>query len=194
MATRILALLLFGFFGLSAIGQITPRPNGGRNDDGIAEDQVTPPENDDKDSPWFIGGNFGAQFGSITFIDLSPAVGYRLTPRFRPGVGVTYQYWRQKDFTGAIWKRNIYGTRVFGSYQVLENVIGYGEYETLRINLGQDVWIYNWWMGAGYRQWISNNSAIDLLVLYNLNYEEGGIHQFFYGTPWNIKMGLVIGL
>lgn len=198
MAKRISLLLTFCLFISVAFAQITPKPRGGDENDGAEQDRVKPERQrdvkDDQENPWFFGGDFGARFGTTTFINLSPSVGYKLTPRLRPGVGVTYQYWRQKDFSGAILKQSVYGSRAFVSYQFIENLIAYGEYETLRVNFGTDIWIYNLWAGAGYRQWLTEKAAVDLMLLYNLNYEPGSIQQAYYGSPWNMKMGLIIGL
>ena len=38
----------------------------------------------------FYGGNLGLQFGTITFIDASPLIGYRLTDKLSLGTGISY--------------------------------------------------------------------------------------------------------
>lgn len=145
----------------------------------------------------FTGGNFGLQLGQSTYFELSPNIGYKVSERFRPGVGLNYQYWRQKDQTAGNVSQSIVGWRAFGSYTILENIIGYGEYENLRIKFqNQNVYVSNVWAGLGYRQWLGENSAIDMMVLYNTMYNEGsqGIRPALYGSPWNLKMGVIIGL
>lgn len=145
----------------------------------------------------FTGGNFGLQLGQSAYFELSPNIGYKVTERFRPGVGLNYQYWRQKDNAGGKISQSIVGWRAFGSYTLLENIIGYSEYENLRIKFqNQNVYVSNIWAGLGYRQWLGENSAIDMILLYNTLYNEGsqGIRPALYGSPWNLKMGLIIGL
>src|SRR5687768_12934957 len=39
-----------------------------------------------------FGGNFGAQFGQVTFVDVSPLVGYRATDKLTVGIGGTYNF------------------------------------------------------------------------------------------------------
>ena len=48
--------------------------------------------NNQQPSRWFIGGNLGMQFGTVTVLDISPHAGYNLTNRLSFGAGITYQY------------------------------------------------------------------------------------------------------
>lgn len=68
-------------------------------------------------------GIIGLQLGTITAIEASPLIGYKLTDDFVAGVGFTYQYSRYKDFylntetnKLAARKVNILGGRVFTRY------------------------------------------------------------------------------
>ena len=56
----------------------------------------------------FIGGNLGATFGTITNINVSPMIGYKITPKTIAGISLTYQYFRQKYPNGFEYKTNIY--------------------------------------------------------------------------------------
>lgn len=173
--------------------QITPEPTPKRNNE--REDN----SNRNGENSWFTGGNFWAQFGQNTFIDISPTIGYKVNEYFRPGIGISYQYQRTRNNSG-VFSQSVYGGRAFGSYQLLENIIAYGELETLNLmdywfqTLPERVWINNVWIGAGYRQWMGQNSALDLMVLYDLNYDPQGVKSVYYGTPWTIRMGIIIGL
>ncbi len=46
----------------------------------------------------FIGGNFGLGVGSYTNINISPQIGYHLSPMFDAGVGLNFQYISQKTY------------------------------------------------------------------------------------------------
>ena len=179
----------------------------------IAAPDPSPSERSEEDK-WFdphrlfTGGNFGLQLGTSAYFELSPNIGYKVTDRLRPGLGINYQYWRQKDQGGTVYAQSIIGWRGFASYQIGENIFGYGEYEDLRIRLDANspdrLFVDNFWIGAGYRQWLGPNSAIDMMLLYNTffsrdpgsvnNGNQNAIRQALYGTPWNLKMGLIIGL
>ena len=43
------------------------------------------------------GGSFGLQFGSLTLVDVSPVIGYRITEKLEAGLGFTYKYYKYKD-------------------------------------------------------------------------------------------------
>src|SRR5690606_35466784 len=62
----------------------------------------------------YYGGNFGMQFGTVTLIDFSPLVGVMITPKFSSGVGITYQYFKDKRYSGG--KATSYGGRLFSRY------------------------------------------------------------------------------
>ena len=40
----------------------------------------------------FFGGNLGFSFGDITFIEVAPLVGYRITDKLSGGLQVQYRY------------------------------------------------------------------------------------------------------
>src|SRR6185369_4201295 len=68
----------------------------------LAQDESTPPPQQPEpaeESFWdkiYIGGNFGLEFGTRTIINVSPQIGYRLTDKFVPGIGLTYIYYNYR--------------------------------------------------------------------------------------------------
>ena len=66
----------------------------------------------------FVGGNFGVSFGSYTFINISPLIGYRFTDHFAAGVGLNLQYVSEKleDNGDTYYKteQGVTGLSVFG--------------------------------------------------------------------------------
>ncbi len=143
----------------------------------------------------FLGGNLGLQFGTQTYIDVSPLIGYKITDRFSSGIGVTYIYYRYKDNVYS-YNTNIYGGRVFSRYFFTENIFGHAEFEVLNMELlstnNYQYYrknIYTPMIGAGYIQRFSNQSGIYLLLLYNLNDSA----ESPYSNPI-IRIGFNIGL
>jgi hypothetical protein len=136
----------------------------------------------------YFGGDFSLMFGTITFIEVSPIAGYRFTPRFSSGFGITYQYYREKTYLNTIVKSNIYGGRVFSKYLFLKDLNefipvglhaglqGYCEYEFLNLpsffSLMHDsgrFWLHSFYVGGGLELPVGRRTSMNLLVLFNLN-------------------------
>ncbi|MCF8218934.1 MAG: hypothetical protein K9J21_08110 [Bacteroidales bacterium] len=123
---------------------------------------------------FLIGGSMGLQFGTISFVDVSPKAGYYITDNFVAGLGGTYKYYNDKRFQGD-YSTSIYGGRLFLQYDVFDPLYGYGELEYLSYegynSRGNIVTIgsTNILLGAGYKNRISSGSYIYLMLLYNIN-------------------------
>ncbi len=146
-----------------------------------------------------FGGNFGAQFGSITFINVSPLVMYQVSDQAQIGVGVTYQYVR---FSNTLLRNSsgnsIFGGRVFTRYFLFPGIFAHGEYEVLN-NTYYDLlanelrrdWIPAGFVGGGYSQQVSGRAAFNVTILYNLLYEQYRSRSI-YASPWVIRMGITL--
>lgn len=154
------------------------------------------------------GGSIGLQFGSITLLDLSPVIGYRITPKLEAGVGATYKYYRYKDFyldqtTGESFdlKSNILGGSVYTRYHFLENFFAHVEYERLKYNYDElyysgstmmrqanHVYVNSLFVGGGLSQRISQHSYFYIMALWNLNNDA----MSPYSNPV-LRMGVLLG-
>ena len=157
--------------------------------------EKTKPERDPSEF-WekvFWGGNLGMQFGTITLVDISPLIGYRLTERIAVGVGATYQYYRYRD-QFYDFATDVYGGRVLGRYYILENIFAHAEYEVLNLETFDNPFhdrinVNSVLVGGGFRQEIGANSSFSILGLWNLNES--------YYTPYAnpiIRAGFMVGL
>ena len=138
----------------------------------------------------YFGGNAGLQFGDITFVDVSPLVGYRITEQFSAGVGGTYRYLNNKIFFPP-FETNILGYRIFARYDITQVLYPYAEYENLSLKIGNEgnrEWFDALFVGAGLFQPVGRRGGINLLVLYNLNYSNTR-PSFFYTSPWVFRVG-----
>ncbi len=132
----------------------------------------------------FTGGNIGLQFGTVTYIDISPKIGYKLTDKAAAGIGATYIYVSDKRYKGYEYTTDIYGGRVFAQYQVFENVMAYSEFEVLNAEVIDDLTyklsrqnIPSLLAGGGYVQPIGGSSNVVILVLWNLLESRYSIYQ-----------------
>ena len=130
----------------------------------------------------FTGGNLGAQFGTSTFLDISPILGYYITDKFSAGIGAIYQYAGYKDRTFPAYNSNtsIYGGKLFLRYNIIESIFAHAEYEALNLETEYfdpmnyrhstpRFFVHSILIGGGYRQPIGDYSSINLMVLYNIN-------------------------
>ncbi len=125
----------------------------------------------------FTGGGIGLQFGSQTFINVTPIFGYRLTDKLAAGVSATYMYYKYKDYNPAYsYSSSTYGGSIFSRYLIFENLFAHVEYELLRMQIHDDFSrllgtqdVISVLVGGGYRQMLGERSSINLMLLYNLN-------------------------
>jgi hypothetical protein len=145
----------------------------------------------------YFGGGFGLQFGSVTLVEISPLVGYKLTPKWSFGISPTYKYYKYKDYYSgnSYLATNVWGGSVFSRYDIFQNIFAHIEYESLFYNtkvsggLSEMQQYYSFLVGGGYQQQITGNSGMYLLVLWNLNDTPD--------SPYNnpiIRVGFNIGL
>jgi len=131
------------------------------------------------DKPSFIshlyfGGGFGLQFGSVTLIEVSPLVGYKITPKFSVGVSPTYKFYKYNDVYGK-QTTHVFGGSLFSRYMIWENIFAHIEYETLSYNIEVPGYLKtrqqfdSFFVGGGYKQPVGLNSAMYILALWNLN-------------------------
>jgi hypothetical protein len=122
----------------------------------------------------FFGGGFGLQFGSTTLVELSPLVGYMITPKFSVGISPTYKYYHYNTIYGSV-NTNVFGGSVFSRYSIFQNVFAHVEYETLFYNIQEPLYpitrkqFNSFFVGGGYMQSFGGNAGMYLEVLWNLN-------------------------
>lgn len=142
---------------------------------------------------FYTGGNIGAQFGTVTFIEISPLVGYKITDRISAGIGGTYQYYEYHD-TYYNLKTNVYGGRIFGRYFFTDYLFAHAEYEYLNLEAfdfypRRRVDVGSLMAGGGYVQRFGEHSGIVAMILYNFT-------ESIY-TPYQnpiIRIGVNFGL
>lgn len=144
----------------------------------------------------YFGGNFNLQFGNVTFIDISPLMGYMVTDKFSVGTGITYQYlnYRYLDFS-----TNIYGGRLFARHNIGQQFFVHTEFESLNVEFprltptNERVWAREWvpgvFVGGGIFQPFGRRGGVNLMALYNLTYQRG---KSPYANPWVIRVGFTL--
>ena len=144
----------------------------------------------------YFGGNFSASFGDITLVYVSPIVGYMITRGLSAGVGITYQYYKNKFYN---YESNTYGGKIFARQNI--NILklplfAYAEYESLnleiqRFDLNGEAYLAREWyprmyLGGGFFQPIGRRSGFFILVMYDVIYGGSGSP---YSSPWVYRIG-----
>ncbi len=119
-----------------------------------------------------LGGNFGLAFGTKTYIELSPQIGYRITPKVLAAVSLTYIYLKDSRYN---YSTSIYGGSVFSQYHFSQRFFLHGEIEFLNLDYYTNydektrVWVDSYLVGAGYRTPLGERLAANIVILWNLN-------------------------
>ncbi|MCF8298996.1 MAG: hypothetical protein K9J13_15715 [Saprospiraceae bacterium] len=148
---------------------------------------------------FFTGGGLGFQFGTVTMLDISPLLGYRITEKLSVGVGFKYQYYRYKDDLFE-FSTSIYGGSIFSRYIIYDDFFAHAEFELLNYDaelLGfsnittteKRITVESYLLGAGYRQRIGRNSYVNFLLLWNFNENVYSL----YANPI-VRIGVEFGL
>ncbi len=147
------------------------------------------------------GGNFGATFGSVTYVDISPLIGYRVTDRLISGVGVTYIYYRQRFQTVSgntfTYQTNLYGGRIFSQYSIFPNIFVHGEIEALNFDYydflsGENTraWFTTPIVGAGLTQPMAGTGSFRIMALYAFNTDNP--KSPYYQQPLIFRVGFFL--
>ncbi|WP_296622292.1 hypothetical protein [Marivirga sp.] len=147
----------------------------------------------------YFGGNFGLQFGSFTHIEASPIAGYMINQKLSVGVGGIYQYFRIRGNSQVgDYETNIYGGKLFGRYNLSNQLFGYTEYENINLDIiyntsnGYELgraWVPAFFIGGGYFQPIGNRAGVTVMALYNLLHYPG---RSPYNSPFVLRVGFTI--
>ena len=78
----------------------------------------------------FVGGGVGVGFGDVTYVNVSPFVGYRVDERLSVGAGLIYRHRNDERF-GRDISTNDYGANLFARYTVVGPFFVQSEVETL---------------------------------------------------------------
>ncbi|MDF1546288.1 MAG: hypothetical protein P1P88_00610 [Bacteroidales bacterium] len=128
----------------------------------------------------FFGGGLGLQFGTVTQVEVSPIIGYKVTERFHTGIGISYSYYNDKRFIPTL-DYSTYGASVFTRFFIFEGLFAHAEIEALNVEVYTSLsptiesyrkWIDSYLVGGGYFQKLGQRSGIYFLVLWNLNETE----------------------
>lgn len=154
---------------------------------------------------FFYGGSFGLMFGTITDIEISPIVGYRLTRNLSLAIGPKYRYYRDSRVYSTssgnyTLEGHIYGGRSYLQFHIVGDIhdfipiglhagiFAHTEYEALSLEYEDfnpfeqtsgRYTLHSFFVGGGLRFPAGRRAALNLMVLWNLNESSDS----FYTSP-----------
>jgi hypothetical protein len=145
-------------------------------------------------SRWWFGGGIGLGVGDRDFFEINGVVGYRATPRFTPGLRVTYRNSEVRDGNSSLTTDD-YGASLFGRYRIWKPIYAQVEYEYLSYEfVGRDFSAERETFGsllggAGVAFPLSDKIGLFATALYNFSYDDNEIPRP-YSSPWVFRTGV----
>ncbi len=147
------------------------------------------------------GGSILPQFSNFgTTITANPFVGYKVTDKLVPGIMLSYNYSRLRNWPniGRTTTFNSLGVSPFVRYSILDNFFAQAEYELLNGNFkvtspSQEASFAenNLFIGGGYINRLGGNNAIFAQVMYNVTWQ-GAAGNSVYASPFIYRVGFSI--
>lgn len=122
-------------------------------------------------SPWFVGGMIGGGFSSNnSYLEISPIIGYHVTPAFDVGTRLTYIFQSYKDNLGQKHNNHNYGVGLFGRYKFLKFLMAHVEYNGLSVKWydGNRYWVNSLYVGGGLYQSMGGRGFATITILYDV--------------------------
>ena len=146
----------------------------------------------------YFGGNFSLQFGDLTLINVSPLMGYMVTPRLSVGPGITYQYLKGDayDIFGNKYSydSDIFGLRAFARYNVTPFFFLHTEYESMKVDFPSETgpgltrdWVPGLFVGGGVFQPVGGRTGLGITLLLNLLHDD-------IKSPYNSELIIRAGI
>lgn len=149
------------------------------------------------------GGNFGFDiWGNTLYFSVSPQIGYRLTRGLEAGVRLGYDLNYTFDRYYGNWSVHHISAGAYINYEIIKGIyVHLEDEETCRLvfdglvsNGSGPRWYNSLFVGAGYRQYISETGYAYITLLYNLrwDYSVGEVNSP-YSRPLMVRVGYCFG-
>ncbi len=122
---------------------------------------------------WQLGGDLALSFGTVTYVNLSPRLGYRINEKLTLGAGVVYNYLSDNRFKG--FEFSNYGGLIFANYAVIPELMLVTEYQSLSVerysefnNAKFRTPVNIFFVGAAYRLQLGGKSFGYISLLYDV--------------------------
>lgn len=141
----------------------------------------------------YIGGGLGMDAGRdfngfrYFYAQVSPILGYMVTPKLSTGVGINYTYLKYTDLD---LSTSQYGANPFLRYNITNELFALTEYNFISVDPDilndndKRLLFERFLVGAGYTQKMGARGAINFVALYDLSFTNTGP----FGSPWVFRV------
>jgi hypothetical protein len=151
------------------------RSDSARQHTGNVEKISTPQKKTKKhNGGFFFGGGLGGGYSTYSsYIQVTPIIGYRVTPKFYIGSRLTYMHQWYKDYNNVKYNYNIFGGSLFFRYLFWKSLYAQAEYEILSVpdyyaaDANTNRAVNSLFAGIGFLQPVGGNAFFTVSVLYN---------------------------
>ena len=137
------------------------------------ESQAPPQQTNNKNEKVYYGGYANFAFGKYTIIGFEPLIGYKLFPKFSVGAKISYEYFKNKNYSPTKEGSN-YGIGAFSRLRIARRFYAHVEFSEMNYKLYNDAgdkdrqWISFLYVGGGFSQPITKNTSINAEVLWDV--------------------------
>ena len=159
----------------------------------IQTEDLIPSEDPDRKGKFYLVPELWLTFGSRTYIEIAPLVGYHVSDRFSVGLGPHYIYQSQRATPSypISFQTHIFGVKGFARFSLITNaesflpirlfneLFAHMEYEVMSLDKAhyyslpsteEGRFIYQGFLvGGGFSQRVGMNNSVSFMVLWNLN-------------------------
>ncbi len=163
-------------------------------------EKVTPAKKKNKSrkngSGLFFGGGIGGGYSTYSsYIQVTPIIGYSITPKLQVGSRLTYMHQWYKDYNNVKYNYNIFGGSLFLRYIFWKSLYAQTEYEILSVpdyystDANANRAVHSLFAGLGFIQHVGGSAFLSVSVLYNFLEDQ----YTPYSNPL-IRVGFGVGL
>jgi hypothetical protein len=127
----------------------------------------------------FVGSNFSFFLGTISLIELSPHIGYKILPPLSVAIGGNYMFYNDSRYNPNL-RTDLYGYKAFVRYDIFEKYFAQIEYNNLYVKKdvlnfnplqSQEgrVWSEGLFVGGGYQAKMNERLSSYIYIGINLN-------------------------
>lgn len=137
------------------------------------QDQTQPQSQQNQNDKVYYGGYANFSLGKYSYFGIEPLIGYRLLPKLSVGGKISYEYFKNKNYSPQKEGSN-YGIAAFSRLRVAQRLYAHIEYSEMNYKIYKSVdeskrqWISFLYLGGGYSLPITKNASLNAEVLWDI--------------------------